>query len=296
MIQDVHFDACQFDKPSALADFSGLGKLIENGKIGAGFQIVKERKVEHDVPDWAMTWAGLARVALCYGGLEVQTKRGKHIVNHQRRVSVLYSYFRLGMSADYISEYLDVKQTDVEGIIQRTRKSFNDDDPQTDYGETAQLRHAVKRFMLGWEKDLSGTRPAEVEGTGPGLALPLETPKELRAKRAERKLEPEVWNYIRMKGLAALGANLRARRRSEWKTSDTPLKFILPMLGNLGRKMHRAARVQLKAKVMRRLDDLGENATRLPSRRCRHGIYGADTCAVCLVLPDSAVWADLKSS
>jgi len=295
MTTQAHFDVCQFDKPSALADFSGLGRLVENGGIGEGFQIVTERRSEHDVPNWALTWSGLARVALCCGDVKVVAKKNGVEINHARRASVLYLYFRIGMSRAHIAEYLGVTASSIHDLIRNVRRRFGRSPAQTDYGETAQLRHAVKRFMQDREAP-AGTQPARVSGVGTGLALPLESPQEIKLKRAERELEPEVWNEVRMKALAALGANLRARRRSQWKTSDTPHKFTLPMRANFGRKIHRAARVQLKAKVLRRLSDLNENIPRLPSRRCRHGIYGADTCAVCIALPDSVVWAGLQSS
>jgi hypothetical protein len=302
MSTQPHFDLCQFDSSGVLGQESALRKVLDADEIGSGFQPGKDRRIEHDVPDWALTWAGLARVALCCGGVEVLTKRRGQEINHSRRVSILYLYFRVGMSAAHIAEYLDVTRGSVKQLAHRVQRDFDCVTLQTPIGETAQLRHTVKRFMLGREKDLSGTRPVEVQGTGPGLASPLETPKELRAKRAERKLEPEIWNELRMKALDALrlGAPnaesiLRPRRRSQWKTSDAPARDALQMWRNIGRKIHRAARVQLKAQVLRRLDDIGENIPRLPSRRCRHGIYGADTCAVCIALPDSVVFGSQVS-
>lgn len=289
MTTEPHFDLCQFDRVMQSGQKDELPRELYGGEQAGGFHGTKSREITHAVPDWALSWNGLARVALCSGGLTVRRGHGITPAHHARKVSALYLYFRVGMASSHIAEYLDMTVNSVEMMVRNVRKSFPGDSVQTIYGETAQLRHAVKRFMQDREKDPLGTPPAKVSGVGPGLALPLETPAETKAKRAEREQEPEVWNEVRMKGLAALGANLRARRRSQWKTSDTPHKFTLPMRANFGRKIHRAARVQLKAKALRRLDDINLDVPRLPSRRCRHGIYGADTCSVCLVLPDSVV-------
>jgi hypothetical protein len=244
--------------------------VIDGDELGDGYQIAKERRIKHGVPDWVMTWHGFARVCLLCGGVEVKTRRAGKPVNPARRASILYLYFVIGLSDSHIAESLNVSKTYIKYLVQDVRKRYSGLDPEISPDMEAQIKASVRTVMSG--------RPKPVV---------LPKTEDEQEKEAEREVEVDEWENIRLKIFVGLGAStntesiLRPRRRSQWKTSDTPHRVTLQMLGNLGRKVHRAVRVQLKAKVLRRLDDIPEKPPGPQAAKCMHGLFGPDTCSIC---------------
>jgi hypothetical protein len=212
MDRELDFDSWQFEKYEKRNDLGELRGVIDGDELGDGYQIAKERRIKHGVPDWVMTWHGFARVCILCGGVEVKTRRAGKPVNPARRASILYLYFVIGLSDSHIAESLNVSKTYIKYLVQDVRKRYSGLDPEISPDMEAQIKASIRTVMSG--------RPE-----------PVVMPKteDEQEKQAEREIEAEEWENIRQEMLVRLGASRRERRRSELPLSR-PVRWYLSRL------------------------------------------------------------------
>jgi hypothetical protein len=232
----ARLDLCQFDSPGALDDTRGLERLVEGGRVADGFQIHEERRIEHESPEWAMTDAGLERAVFAFGGILEPKRRGGKPPNPARRCSVLYQYFRVGMPASQISQHLAVSVTSVKKLIHDCRVGMANVSIQTDKGERKSFHKEVSDYLCRREQDRTRTHSAVVKGAEPA-------DEDSRLKAIESKCRIDESERLWQLELARLGAQLRRRMRSIWRTSDQPYLQIRRMRLNPARKVRRASRL-----------------------------------------------------
>lgn len=209
------FDRYQFDRPDYTQMVESVRKTGEESTDPA-YRLSGRAWENKDTPDWALTWSGLARVALMLEPGILKKKHGGKPVNHARRVSVAYLYFRYCMPRRQIADYLDVTEESVNLLIRHMRS--NDPTPLI-YGGT-ELAKQVGDFMRNREEGPKGTIFARVHGA----ERDSESAQEAKEKAIERECREEIAETLRQEDLARLGAHLRPRRISLWKTSDNPGK------------------------------------------------------------------------